>query len=330
MSRVFYIGNFEPEHSTENHILQALGKLGHEVTMIQEGNRHGWAYLLGLLAAATVDDHARPEVVMWTRTKSLSDEIEPDLRRAVLEVAASINVPTVGYHLDRWWGLPRAVEIDDDPFFRCSLLVTADGGHDEQWTAAGVNHLWMPPAVSEFECQPGTFDEAYASDIAFVGSWTGYHPEWWGERARMLEHVRSWYGDRFRCWPDPGQPAVRGRPLRDLYASVKVIVGDSCLVPGADGLPVRRYWSDRVPETIGRGGLLIHPNVEGLDEAFEAGEEGLLMWHLGDMDGLHGLIDFALERPDYAARMRERGRARVLEAHTYTVRMRQLWEHLGL
>lgn len=329
MTRVAYIGNFGPEHSTENHVRRALEANGHQVMTLQEDDVENWRYLIEKVHSSAIAANVHPEVVMWTRTKSLSDEIDDGLKRATLHACRLAHVPTVGYHLDRWWGLPRAAEIDHDPFFRCSLLVTADGGHDEQWAEAGVNHLWMPPGVSEFECQPGTFDEAYASDIAFVGSWTGYHPEWWGERARMLEHVRSWYGDRFRCWPPEGQPAVRGRPLRDLYASVKVIVGDSCLVPGADGSPVRRYWSDRVPETIGRGGLLIHPNVEGLDEAFEAGEEGLLMWHLGDLDGLHGLIDFALERPDYAAQMRERGRARVLEAHTYTVRMRQLWEHLG-
>lgn len=330
MSRVFYIGNFEPEFSTENHVLQALGNLGHEVTTIQEGNRHGWAYLLGLLAAANVDDNARPEVVLWTRTKSLSDQIEPDLRRAVLEVAASINVPTVGYHLDRWWGLARQHEIFEDPFFRVSTLVTADGGHDKEWADAGVNHVWMPPGVSEFECRPGTFDEAYASDVAFVGSWNGYHPEWWAQRHEMLERLRGWYGERFRCWPPVGQPAVRGAPLRDLYASVKVIVGDSCLSPRVDGSPMERYWSDRIPETLGRGAFLIHPWVKGIDEGPFLPGVDLIVYELGNLDQLHSTIEWALDHPGPRELIARGGREKVLLQHTYTVRMRELWALLGI
>jgi hypothetical protein len=329
MSRVLQIGNFGPEHSTESHLRQALAACGHEVIAVQENDLSAWEHDSPMWGFAY-------DAAVWTRTgwdwESLG--IDPGMQHArqmlFLERCEQQGIPTVSYHLDRWWGLGREHEVVSEPFFRCSLLVTADGGHDKEWADAGVRHHWLPPAVSEFECRPGSYDDAYFSEVAFVGSWIpGYHAEW-QHRPQLIEHLRSWYGPRVRFWPAEGQPAIRGAPLRDLYASTLVNVGDSCLVPNADGSPVERYWSDRVPETIGRGGLLIHPKVEGLDEAFEAGEEGLLMWHLGDWDGLRGLIEFALERQDVVAGMRERGRARVLADHTYTVRMRQVWDLLGL
>ena len=35
--------------------------------------------------------------------------------------------PIVAFHLDRWWDLNREHQIVDEPYFRCSLVVTADG-----------------------------------------------------------------------------------------------------------------------------------------------------------------------------------------------------------
>lgn len=329
VSRVIYIGNFVPEHSTENHVLQALQANGHHVMALQEDDVDSWRYVASRVHSSVIATNDHPEVVMWTRTKSLSDQIDDGLKRAVLHACYLARVPTVGYHLDRWWGLARESEIlAGDPFFQVAALVTADGGHDKEWADAGVNHLWMPPGVSEFECVPGTFDEAYASDIAFVGSWQGgYHHEW-PHRDQLVGWLMATYGDRCRFWPQQGQPAVRGPALRDLYASVKVVVGDSCLVPNRDGSPVARYWSDRVPETLGRGGVLVHPWVEGMP--FIGGAH-LFYWQLGDWDTLRSLIDYAVEMSDESrALIRETARQRILNGDTYTVGMRELWDHLGL
>ena len=54
---------------------------------------------------------------------------------------------------------------------------------------------------------------------------------------------------------------VRGDALNALYASVGVVVGDS--------LPSPLYWSNRLYETLGRGGFLIFTEIEGLNEEYE-------------------------------------------------------------
>ncbi|MDQ6797901.1 MAG: glycosyltransferase [Actinomycetota bacterium] len=318
--RIAYLGNFGPSHSTETHVAQALRALGHDLVCHQENDVAMWRELAAGRGVADRD------LVLWTRTgwewPSLGigyHEIAA-LQRQMLARAFEMLIPTVGYHLDRWHGLARQHEIATEPFFGVRLLVTADGGHDAQWAAAGIDHLWMPPGVSEFECGGGTYRPEYASDVAFVGSWQGgYHREY-PLRPALIQYLTETQSHRCRFWPEAGQEAVRGVPLRDLYASVKVLVGDSCLNGG-----ITRYWSDRIPECLGRGGFLIHPDVEGLDEHFVSGEH-LVTYPLGDFRRLGALIEHWTqpEQDEQRRAIALAGQARVLAGHTYTIRMKAL------
>ena len=308
---VAYVGNFGPPHSTENHVAETLRRMGHHVVQLQENDRATWTWL------EWADGLTEMDLVLWTRTGSLTppDEIvQPMLERCV-----RLGVPTVGFHLDRWWGLAREGQVHESPFFRCAIVATADGGHDLEWAAAGVNHLWLPPAVAEFECGYGWPRAEFASRVAFVGSHTSYHAEWpWRQRmVRLLSHR---YGAReFRAWPEPGAEAIRGEALRDLYASVEVVAGDSCLAGGAT-----RYWSDRVPETLGRGGLLVHPRVAGIEDQFVDGEH-LVLVPPEDPEALFAALDEVLGWPAWRrSDMRHAALVHVLQHHTYRQRMATL------
>lgn len=314
--RVGYIGNFGPSHSTETHVSRAFTSQGHTVTQLQENEPLQWFDL----------DPSRFDMILWTRTGwdwklygTTAGEAHVRQRR-LIELSAERGVPTVGYHLDRWWGLSRQGEISTEPFFCVSLLITADGGHQEQWAAAGINHAWLPPGVSAPECAPCEPHNEYRSRVAFVGSWENYHTEW-RHRFDLVKHLR----DNWDCafWPKP-RTAVRGDELRKLYASTEVNVGDSCLLGNADS-----YWSDRIPETLGRGGFLIHPHVNGLDEHFQPGEH-LATWAVNDWAGLDERINYYLECPDERKRIAASGRAHVLAHHTYEVRVGQIIALAGL
>lgn len=308
--KVAYLGNFGVSFSTESHVALALTNNGHRVTRYQENEPGAFVRL-----AQQVRDF---DFVLWTRT-GWAPGVPEDEQLAMLGAARDAGVPTVGYHLDRWWGLNREGQVHDQPFFRVDLMCTADGGHDEEWRAAGVEHVWFPPGVSRAECVPGRYNRRMASDVAFVGNWLpgGYHAEW-KHRPELVAFLRRTYRDRVRFWPRRGQPAVRGEALRDLYASVKVLVGDSCLVGNAS-----RYWSDRIPESLGRGGFLVHPHVEGLDEHYTDGEH-LRTWPLGDWSELRRLIDYYLAHGSERRTIAAAGKAHVLATATYEHRMTQL------
>lgn len=331
-----YVGNFDAPHSTENEIRKAIEDAGHTVTPIQENLLKGAAFPQAALAAGTSQDVGRQVVLLWTRTgwswgeRGIDTGKAHALQSSMLDFCRDIGVPSVGYHLDRWWGLSREHLLREEPFFTVDLLCTADGGHQPQFEAAGINHVWFPPAVSVFETRGGDYDPKYHSDVCFVGSWMpGYHQEW-THRRELVKHLQRKWNATF--WPPANANAVRGDALKNLYRSSRVVIGDSCLVPKPDGSPMTHYCSDRVPETLGRGGFLIHPEVEGItygqDSMYQYGRD-LASWPLGDWDMLDDLIDYFVHDDRRRIEVAESGRATTKAHHTYTKRVEQLVDLLN-
>ncbi len=333
---IVYFGNHGVRHSTESHVARALENNGHVVRRIQENDIEAWRTAADWTTWDFDADTGRPDFVLWTRTgwdwtRHGSTKVEADgLQRRMLALARRSHIPVIGYHLDIWWGLAREHQVFEEPFFEVDLLVTADGGHDADWERANVNHFWFPPAVSRDECAPGMFRDEFFSQVAFVGSWQDYHPEH-PHRAELVQFLRHNYNNVTKFWPERGRPAVRNEDLRDLYASSLVNVGDSCFAGRVD-----RYISDRCPETLGRGGLLIHPRVAGVTDGSDweyaptwAEDDHLLCWEADDWDELGEKIDWALDHPDTCKEIAAAGRAFTLEHHTYERRTSQLIEHLS-
>lgn len=321
MVNIAYIGNFTAPWCTENHVRRALELNGHTVHEVQENEPPAFART----------DWSEFDLVLWTRTWPLM----PEPKRALRVVKG--RIPIVGYHLDRWWGLKREQEITSQRsefFDLCDVLCTADGGHDELWAGAGITHWWYPPGVLGEEAAlnaPALWIDGGAPDIVFVGSHKGYHPEW-AYRQQLVEWLRATYGNRVAFFPGERTrdyewrgAIVRSQQVREvwlnaLYQHTPVVVGDSCLA----GAP-SRYWSDRVPETIGRGGLLIHPHVDGgVGAEHLLGGIDLFTYEVGDFGALRRQIDFLLGHPEIAETVRRDGRAKVLKFDTYEVRMATL------
>jgi FkbM family methyltransferase len=312
---IAYVGNHRHSFCTERHVSASLAQIGHTVIPLQEDDLD-WTQLPSLAASA--------HLVLWTRTWAVDDEAA----LAALAKLRDMRIPTVSFHLDRWWGLDREYQVTTQPFFRTDLVVSPDGANDHRWAEAGVNHLFLPPGVYGAECGPVQPNRrAFPCDVIFVGSHPYPHAEWHPYRAELLERMEAHFGRRFGIYPKAKNRPIRGRLLQQLYASAKVVVGDSCLAGGAT-----RYWSDRVPETLGRGGLLIHPEVEGMEEwyadASTTGEGDLLCYPLGDFDRAVALAEEALANPPRARAIAEHGRATVLGRDTYAHRMNTVLAHV--
>lgn len=324
--RVAYLGNFRHPWCTEVHVAASLRALGHTVIELQE-DRTDWADMLQLV------DDARAQVLLWTRTWPAElDKVKP-----VLDELRARGVPAVSYHLDRWFGLDREHQVTDQPFFHTSLVVSPDDS--PRWAEHGIDHLWLPPGVFHAETDAGDPGGRVAPnprrwpyDVVFVGSFPYPHAEWAAYRGDLIRHFTLAFGDRFAVLPRKGQP-IRGTRLRELYATVPVILGDSCLAGES-----HRYWSDRIPETLGRGGLLIHPEV-GTDvgpagdwyQGTELGKDGpipsidaipdLLTYPLGDFASAVFQARAALDEYDALRVISKKGAATVAGRDTYVHRM---------
>lgn len=253
MAHLSYLGNFSPGvATTESYVAQALEYHGHTVDRIQE-NTFDYRQTRARLK------HGAAQILFWTRTPSY--RVNAGTQTQMLVDAAKLGVTTVGLHLDKYWDLARQSDIMEHPFFRQDVVYTADGGNQDRFEAAGVNHRWWRPAVPLSQCGPGVFNPQYACPVAFVGS-DRYHPEWpW--RRTLIRFLAQTYRSRFHQYGRSGD-RLNDDQLADAYASVDVVVGDSCLVGGRG----RYYCVDDQTEILTKRGWLTYDDVTTADQAW--------------------------------------------------------------
>lgn len=232
--RVFYIGKFNHPHSTENYVSWALRQLGVEVI-----RQHLFRHLTGHEMRDTVKS-IQPDVVLFSK---------PHLPWFVgfLEWLRKADIPSVSWIWDLYFGYRPAIP----PQFRADLVLTTDGGHPQHWEAMGVDHRVLRQGIHQPEYQmiTGQIQDTYA----FVGSHHGSD-----HRVTLVKYLRKSFAPDIRF-----HTQLRGLPLNRKLGRTAVVIGDS--------YPSPHYWSNRIYEIIGRGGFLLHPEVEGLDEEFEDG-----------------------------------------------------------
>lgn len=313
-ARIAFISGFDFDYSTETHVARDAEAVGCAVTKIPEQ--------VGLEAIAYEVASKGPfDLILYMKHHGVRGG---DLR-TVWDWARRLDVPTASYHLDLYAGLDRVGEIGTDPMWFTDIVFTADGDPETRalCEVMGIDHRWLPAAVVADETQRGQYRRELARDVVFVGSTAGYHKQWpW--RRELVEALHEHYRDRFRVWGHQDRPHMRGHLLNDLYASVKVVVGDSLALTDHS-----RYWSDRYYETLGRGGFLVAPRVPGLEEHFEDTTH-FVGYEVGDVPMLLAKIDAVLVNERYRAHVSKAGHARVVAQHTYQHRVRQLLQEVGL
>ena len=298
--KIAILGNFVPPHSTENDWAWSFEFLGHEVIKFQE-NEDRTDEILATCKALEVS------LFLFVHTHSWSTPGKISLDEMIKGLRAS-KIPTVSPHLDLYFGLNdgdgRDSKVGKHPFWHTDLCLTADGSSQEKFAARGVNHSWLRPGVVARECYPGTFRKELETELAFVGA-ENYHNEWqW--RGQMIRDLRSVYGDRFKVLN-----GFRGQRLNDLYASTKILIGDCCFA----GKP--RYYSDRWPESCGRGGFLLAPQIEGccIPTATFTPQ---------DIHDLMSKIDYYLAHEEERELIRRAAHLHVKEHDTYTHRAKDI------
>ena len=306
------LGNFRPEFSTENDLLWTLNDMGYEVRSFQEDTDSTESILrecedAGVELLIYVHTHG------WSTPGMLSlDELWKRLERK--------GVKTCSFHLDRYWGLNaldrREDNIGKHAFWHTNCVFSADGGNQAGFKSRGVNHVWLPPGSSKRWSFDGDFRPEFAVNVGFVGA-RGYHDQEYPFRGQLISFLEETYGNSFRLFQ-----GVRGVQLNDLYKSVKVLVGDSCFANQDGGIDA--YISDRVPETLNRGGLLLHPAVERINWP------GLVTYSPGNLGDLTDKIDWFLSNPEERVAATKVGSAWARANETYHNRMTYLLGVMGI
>lgn len=296
MARITYLGNFKHAWCTENLISRALGRMGHEVIRMQEDE----AGLYDIVEQANKSD-----LFLWGLTYNM---LNCDGNKMI----EKIKVPKAGFHLDVFFGTDREKLIDSHPYFKMDYFFSTDGDPKtiERFKKSGVNIHYIPAACAKEECYLAPPVKDFEHDIVFVGS-TKYHSEY-PYRPLLIDWLRSVYGSRFVVYPEDREMTVQGHQLNQLYASSKIVIGDSFNRGGEQSY----YWSNRVPETTGHGGCLIHPFVKGIEDYY-VDKQDLLLYHRGDFDKLGSLIDYYLYHDQERNEIKRNGMLKTKQNHTF-------------
>lgn len=277
--------------------LEGLQQLGCDVTPMT-------------LHDATPDDVAAttPDLLLWLRDSHHDTVGMWDCLRRLRDA----GTVTAALHMDLFWGVAhREPHIGKSPWWHCEYVFTADGGRHD-W--GEVNHHWFPPAFGTrylgLHPDPGPGPSA-----VFVGSVSQrIHGR---DRIALLDWARRTYPDFEHYGTRHRQ--VWGYELNKLYASAALVLGDSVDAPF--------YWSDRLPRSLGRGAVLAHPYVEGMDEQGFT-DEVMIRYRRGDFEMIRHKRDSMTERD--VKHMREAAVELVRERHTWRVALGRVLETVGL
>lgn len=305
MATIAILGNHGCPFSTESELDYTLEDMGHHVIKLQENK-----ITTDEVVTTVRERGTRLLIYVHTHGWGTVGTITP---HKMVEQIRSSGIKTCSFHLDRFFGLNRLDgredRIGDHAFFRTDMMFTADGEDDSRWESRGIKHHWLLPGVSKRECCLGKSSPQYVSPLCFAGA-DFYHPEYpW--RNLMVTRLREAYAANFRLYQ-----GVRQEALNSLYASVRVVVGDHCF----SGVP--RYVSDRLFETVGRGGFIIYPETEGVTNLIP----GLVTYKPQDFADLKKKIDYYIDDDNQKERIARRNQAHewVKENGTYHNRMAEL------
>jgi hypothetical protein len=279
-------------------------------SLTDDARRIGWDVThipaRGPSAADVVRACRGADVLLWARTHGHqpTGDVAGMLRRV-----EDRGTRTVALHLDLYWGIARrTAEIGVHPWWSCQSVWTADGAHQKAFAVRRVNHHWLPPAIGRRWLATGVADRRkWPARIVFVGGLVrGIHGS---HRAELLGWAAQYYRSAFRRYGHKGAQ-VWGVDLSHLYASANVLLGDSA--------PSPRYWSDRVPHSLGRanGPVLAHPRTDGMTERGITSETAVL-YDRWDFTGLARRV----------AELSPVQRREMSAAATTLVAERHLWEH---
>lgn len=258
-----FIGKFTKLHD-EEYIARSFEQLGFDVIRVEQSTQQ-----------TVIHRHIitrKPDILLFTKWEYLG------IIHDAMSRGKSWGMKSVCWLFDLYWGYEREFRIKKSSYFKADYVMTTDGGNDSKWKEAGINHRTVRQGIYDKECV--LYPVKDPEGIVFVGSENPCYPE----RTEVMIKLRDDYPS-FKWLGRIDTNAIRGTDLNRLYARTKIVVGDSVYSP--------YYWSNRVVETLGRGGFLIHRDVPGLKEEYPH-----LVTYDGTYNDLKSKIDYYLYHED--------------------------------
>lgn len=313
MAMITFLGNFRVDYTSETHHANSLESLNHTVIRLQETE---------IKSEDIYTKASKSDLFIWVHTHGWRTPGRTGMDQ-VLRQLKEDGISTMTYHLDLWFGLQRQKDLESVPVYKhIEHFFTVDKQMSDWFNKeTDVKGHYLPAGVYDAECQYK--DSVPQKDVIFVGS-RKYHPEW-TYREKLIGWLENTYQNKFEHYGVGGVKSVRGKELNRLYWNTKVVVGDTLCID----FEYPYYWSDRVYETIGRGGFMIHPYVRGMEKEF-TDKENIVFYEYGNFKQLKELINYYLEHDEERETIRKAGHDLVKNNYTYKHRWQTILKELGI
>jgi hypothetical protein len=274
--RIAFIARFNKIYDEEGKAL-SLEKLGHEVFRFDEDSFNTtelYNNVRSVIATA-------PDVVIYAK-------LEVPGRMELVRELKSRGIKTVTWFPDycnagTWQNTAFNMrDLENCPLANSDYVFLPDNTNKDRWNSLGINQHCVRQGIYDGMCYRGVKDDNYNKDILFVGS---VNYDFYRYRVPLIEFLQKEYGDRFLHVGGADCNELRNDELSNAVASVKIVIGDSVYAP--------EYWSNRIYETIGRGGMCIHSYTEGIDDEYEVGKH-FDVYTGGNYQELKSKIDYYL------------------------------------
>lgn len=308
--KIAYLGNFNYLFTTEHYNEKTLQSLGHEVIELQENT---------VDLETVVETANKADMFLWQRTPGF-------LRFDGWEMLKQIKVLKISYHLDLYMSIERENTVKNDPFFFTDYIFQADGDPESlrKFKELGINARWSEPAMYEFESYLAEPRPDMAADLVFVGGVKNYHQEW-AYRQELINWLKANYSERLKFYGGEFGNYTMKHPLNELMASAKINIGDSICM----NFTHEKYWSNRVPETLGRGGFLIFPRIKGIEKSYKD-KKHLVYYDFGNFEQLKELIEYYLCHEKERQEIVYNAVRHVRANHTLTNRWQEIFATLAV
>jgi len=289
--KIAYIGKFNHLHD-EEYIAQAFEYLGHTIIRIPIS-----AGVQDM--RVTLETHA-PDIILFAKWNW-----PVDLEKTITELRRN-GTKLVCWMFDLYFGYEREWQVKNFKMFKADYVFSTDGGHADKWKEYGVNHYCVRQGIIPSECYIAKTDREPKYEVVFVGSNNPLFPE----RKRINDEIAKEF--KFKWFGSFNSNEIRGIALNELYANTKIVIGDSFYSPN--------YWSNRVVETLGRGGFLIHQEVDGLKEEYPH----IVTYKRGDIEDLKAKIRYYIEHDAERRALIQKNLNWVKENYTVTKKVEEI------
>lgn len=289
--KIAFIGKFAKLHD-EEYIARSFESIGCQVFRISE------AMPIDTIFNDIMD--VRPDYVLYTKFSSKGDI------QQFLNQLRAFNIKSICWVFDLYFNYTREFRLRFPPF-KADFVFSTDGGNQERFKELGINHKCVRQGIYKPEC---FMEDNERKGIVFVGTENPIFPE----RTEVMKKISKLYPFRWIGRRDPNE--CRGIELNELYSTSEIVIGDSFYSPF--------YWSNRIVETLGRGGFLIHQEVEGLKDEYPY----LVTYKRGDFNDLMNKIDYYLEHIKEREELRRKNFEWVRDNYTCDKKCKQLLDYV--